>query len=127
MLTSSIRRRLLTLRLRARVPLYRIPLTANHRRLRLQWDHEHRAWQADWHQVVFSDFFDFKERDVKWSLHSASYLALRFNCDVSVVRWVGGVASEVGTNGVVATISAVTLLLVCELWTFRLSDPVGKN
>ncbi|GFX71393.1 transposable element Tcb1 transposase [Trichonephila clavipes] len=27
----------------------------NHRRLRLQWAYEHRAWQADWHQVVFSD------------------------------------------------------------------------
>ncbi|GFT35181.1 hypothetical protein TNCV_352941 [Trichonephila clavipes] len=47
------------------------------------------------------DFSDFKERAVKWSLHSAFYLALRFNCDVSVVRWVGGVASEAGTNGVV--------------------------
>ncbi|GFV58740.1 transposable element Tcb1 transposase [Trichonephila clavipes] len=32
-----------------------IPLTANHRRLRLQWAHEHRAWKADWHQVIFSD------------------------------------------------------------------------
>ncbi|GFV41748.1 transposable element Tcb2 transposase [Trichonephila clavipes] len=32
-----------------------IPLTANHRWLRLQWAHEHRAWQTDWHQVVFSD------------------------------------------------------------------------
>ncbi|GFW06514.1 transposable element Tc1 transposase [Trichonephila clavipes] len=32
-----------------------IPHTANHRRLHLQWAHEHRAWQADWHQVVFSD------------------------------------------------------------------------
>ncbi|GFX42897.1 transposable element Tc1 transposase [Trichonephila clavipes] len=32
-----------------------IPLTANHRRLRLQWAHEHRAWQADWQQGVFSD------------------------------------------------------------------------
>ncbi|GFV53033.1 transposable element Tc1 transposase [Trichonephila clavipes] len=32
-----------------------IPLTANHRRLRLQWAHEHRAWQADWYQVIFSD------------------------------------------------------------------------
>ncbi|GFX29277.1 transposable element Tcb1 transposase [Trichonephila clavipes] len=32
-----------------------IPLTANLRRLRLQWAHEHRARQADWHQVVFSD------------------------------------------------------------------------
>ncbi|GFS84714.1 transposable element Tc1 transposase [Trichonephila clavipes] len=31
------------------------PLTANPRLLRLQWAHEHRAWQADWHQVVFSD------------------------------------------------------------------------
>ena len=28
---------------------------ANHRRLRQQWAHEHRAWQANWHQVVFSD------------------------------------------------------------------------
>ncbi|GFX91526.1 hypothetical protein TNCV_3681121 [Trichonephila clavipes] len=49
---SSIRRRLLH---RARVPLYRIPLTANHRWLSLQWAREHRAWQADWHQDVFSD------------------------------------------------------------------------
>ncbi|GFY35445.1 transposable element Tcb2 transposase [Trichonephila clavipes] len=32
-----------------------ILLTANHRRMCLQWAHEHRAWQADWHQVVFSD------------------------------------------------------------------------
>ncbi|GFX54694.1 transposable element Tc1 transposase [Trichonephila clavipes] len=55
MSASSIRRRLLHLGLRANVPLYRIPLTANHRRLRLHWAHEHRAWQADWHQVVFSD------------------------------------------------------------------------
>ncbi|GFV08461.1 uncharacterized protein TNCV_2936771 [Trichonephila clavipes] len=31
------------------------PLTANHRRLSLQWAHERRARQADWHQVVFSD------------------------------------------------------------------------
>ncbi|GFW29687.1 transposable element Tcb2 transposase [Trichonephila clavipes] len=28
-----------------------IPLTANHRWLRLQWAHEHRARQADWHQL----------------------------------------------------------------------------
>ncbi|GFU51840.1 transposable element Tcb2 transposase [Trichonephila clavipes] len=52
---SSIRRRLMYRGLRARVPSYRIPLTANHRWLRLQWAHEHRAWQADWHQVIFSD------------------------------------------------------------------------
>ncbi|GFU65762.1 transposable element Tcb2 transposase [Trichonephila clavipes] len=43
MSTSSVRRHLLHRELRARVPLYRIPLTANHRRLRLQWTHEHRA------------------------------------------------------------------------------------
>ncbi|GFX41022.1 uncharacterized protein TNCV_2217201 [Trichonephila clavipes] len=30
-------------------------LKANHRQLRLQWTHEHRAWQADWHQVAFAD------------------------------------------------------------------------
>ncbi|GFT40622.1 uncharacterized protein TNCV_3007961 [Trichonephila clavipes] len=55
MSASSIHRRLLHRGLRARVPLYRNPLMANHRRLRLHWAHEHRAWQADWHQVVFSD------------------------------------------------------------------------
>ncbi|GFV50700.1 transposable element Tcb2 transposase [Trichonephila clavipes] len=55
MSASAIRRRLLHRGLRARVPLYRIPLTANHRRLRLQWAHEQKAWQAAWHQVAFSD------------------------------------------------------------------------
>ncbi|GFV37051.1 transposable element Tc1 transposase [Trichonephila clavipes] len=55
MSASSIRRRLLHRGLRARRPLYRIPLAANHRRLRLQWAREHRAWQADWHQVAFSE------------------------------------------------------------------------
>ncbi|GFU07007.1 transposable element Tcb2 transposase [Trichonephila clavipes] len=55
MSASSIRRPLLHHGLRASMPLYRIPLTANHRCLRLQWVHEHRAWRADWHQVVFSD------------------------------------------------------------------------
>ncbi|GFX54334.1 transposable element Tcb2 transposase [Trichonephila clavipes] len=52
---SSIRRWLQHRGLCTRVPLYRIPLTANHRRLGLQWAHEHRAWPADWYQVVFSD------------------------------------------------------------------------
>ncbi|GFY24631.1 transposable element Tc1 transposase [Trichonephila clavipes] len=51
MSASSIRRCLLHRELRARVLLF----TANHRRLRLQWAHEQRAWQTDWHQVVFSD------------------------------------------------------------------------
>ncbi|GFU87232.1 transposable element Tc1 transposase [Trichonephila clavipes] len=52
---SSIRRRLLQRGLRERIPLYRIPLTQNHRRLRLHWANVHRSWRADWQQVVFSD------------------------------------------------------------------------
>ncbi|GFT05689.1 transposable element Tc1 transposase [Trichonephila clavipes] len=55
MSASSISRRLIHCGLRARVPLYRIPLTANHRRLCLKWAHEHRALQADRHQDVSSD------------------------------------------------------------------------
>ncbi|GFW15946.1 transposable element Tc1 transposase [Trichonephila clavipes] len=41
------------------------PLTANYRRLRLQWAHEHRSWQSDWHQVVFSyeSRFNFWDHD----------------------------------------------------------------
>ncbi|GFV14189.1 transposable element Tc1 transposase [Trichonephila clavipes] len=52
---SSIRRRLLQRGLRARIPLCRIPLTQNHRRLRLHWANVHRSWRADWQQVIFSD------------------------------------------------------------------------
>ncbi|GFX51987.1 HTH_Tnp_Tc3_2 domain-containing protein [Trichonephila clavipes] len=66
MSASSIRRRLLHRGLRSRVPLRRIPLTTNHRWLRLQWAHENRAWQANWHQVVFSDesrFFNLWDHD----------------------------------------------------------------
>ncbi|GFV04205.1 transposable element Tc1 transposase [Trichonephila clavipes] len=55
MSASSIRRTLLQSGLCARVLICRISLTANHRWLRLQWAHEYRAWQADWHQVVFSE------------------------------------------------------------------------
>ncbi|GFX82144.1 hypothetical protein TNCV_2707741 [Trichonephila clavipes] len=46
---QSIRRRLLHRGLRERVPLYRIPVTSIHQQLRLQWAHEHRIWQDDWH------------------------------------------------------------------------------
>ncbi|GFV59073.1 transposable element Tc1 transposase [Trichonephila clavipes] len=55
MRVSSILRRLLQRGLRARIPLYRIPLTQNHRRLRLHWANVHRSWRADWQQVIFSD------------------------------------------------------------------------
>ncbi|GFT28121.1 transposable element Tcb2 transposase [Trichonephila clavipes] len=47
MSASSIRRRLLHCGLRARIPLYRIPLKENHRQLSLQWIHEHRVLWAD--------------------------------------------------------------------------------
>lgn len=53
--SSTVRRRLLQHELRARVPLRRIPLSLNHRRLRLQWAQQHSAWRAQWQQVVFSD------------------------------------------------------------------------
>ncbi|GFU01082.1 transposable element Tcb1 transposase [Trichonephila clavipes] len=49
---SSIRRRLLQRGLRARIPLYRIPLTQNHGRLRWQWAYVHRSWQADWQRYA---------------------------------------------------------------------------
>ncbi|GFT54283.1 transposable element Tcb2 transposase [Trichonephila clavipes] len=39
-------------------------------RRRLQWPHEYRAWQADWHQVVFSD----KSRFNLWDLTAAFVL-----------------------------------------------------
>ncbi|GFW62199.1 HTH_Tnp_Tc3_2 domain-containing protein [Trichonephila clavipes] len=55
MSTSLIHRCLLHRGMRARVHLYRIPLTVSNLRLRLQWAHEHRARLADWHQVVFSN------------------------------------------------------------------------
>ena len=60
----SIRWRLLDRGLRAMVSLYRIPLTANHLRLRLERAHEHRAWQADCHQDVllnksYLNFFNY--------------------------------------------------------------------
>ncbi|GFV89354.1 transposable element Tc1 transposase [Trichonephila clavipes] len=52
---SSTHRCLLHCELCARVPLYRIPVTASHQRLCVLWAHEYRAWQADCHQVVFSN------------------------------------------------------------------------
>ncbi|GFX02023.1 transposable element Tcb2 transposase [Trichonephila clavipes] len=54
-LASSIRCHLLHRGLLTTIPLYRIPFTANHQPLHLQWAHEHRTWQINWQQVVFSD------------------------------------------------------------------------
>ena len=69
----SIRQRLLHRGLRARVPLYRIPLMAKYRRLRLQQAHEHRVWQADWHQIVFSDESRFNLWDHDGRVHVKHY------------------------------------------------------
>ncbi|GFT21826.1 transposable element Tcb2 transposase [Trichonephila clavipes] len=55
MLALPIRQRLLHRGLCANVPLYRIYVMTHYRQLRLQRAHEHNAWHAYWHQVVFSD------------------------------------------------------------------------
>ena len=59
MSASSIRSRQLYLGLNARISLYRIPLTANYRRLHLLWLHENRAWDPHWQQIAFFDKFRF--------------------------------------------------------------------
>ncbi|GFX80937.1 transposable element Tcb2 transposase [Trichonephila clavipes] len=51
----------------------KIPLTANHRRLRLQWAHELRAWQADWHRTVFSDESRFNSWDTDGRIRVGHY------------------------------------------------------
>ncbi|GFV56211.1 transposable element Tcb2 transposase [Trichonephila clavipes] len=53
MSASSIRRRLLHRGIGCKVDLYMISIMALHRRLRLQWAHEHRAWEAGWNQLSF--------------------------------------------------------------------------
>ena len=63
MSATSIHRYLLHRGLSANEFLYRILLTANRRWLRLQWTFEHRTWETDWHQVVFSDESRFNLRD----------------------------------------------------------------
>ena len=54
--TSLIRKRWLHYGLGPKVHLYWIPpLKANHWRMWLQWAHEYRVWQVDWHKDVISD------------------------------------------------------------------------
>ncbi|GFV36243.1 transposable element Tcb2 transposase [Trichonephila clavipes] len=69
MTALSNRLRLLHHGLRVRVPSHRIPLTTNHRWLLLQWAHEHRVWQADLLQVVFSDESRFNVMDHDDRIH----------------------------------------------------------
>ncbi|GFW05902.1 transposable element Tcb2 transposase [Trichonephila clavipes] len=65
--------------LRARVLLYRILLAANRRRLHLQWAHEHKVWQDDWHQVVFSDDSCFNLWDHDGCIRVRRYAGERFS------------------------------------------------
>ncbi|GFX09580.1 transposable element Tcb1 transposase [Trichonephila clavipes] len=51
----TIRRRLQQSGLSARRPLFGLPLTQNHRRLRRQWCDERRMWVAEWNEIVFTD------------------------------------------------------------------------
>ncbi|GFX67463.1 transposable element Tcb1 transposase [Trichonephila clavipes] len=51
----TFRRRLQQSGLSARRPLFGLPLTQNHRRLRCQWCKERRMWAAERNEVVFSD------------------------------------------------------------------------
>ncbi|GFW71411.1 transposable element Tcb1 transposase [Trichonephila clavipes] len=51
----TIRRRLQQSGLSARRPLFGLPLTQNHRRLRFQCCDERRMWVAEWNEVVFTD------------------------------------------------------------------------
>ncbi|GFW79595.1 transposable element Tcb1 transposase [Trichonephila clavipes] len=53
--TRTIRRRLQQSGLSARRPLFGLPMTQNHRRLRRKWCDERRMWAAEWNEVVFTD------------------------------------------------------------------------
>ncbi|GFV45611.1 transposable element Tcb1 transposase [Trichonephila clavipes] len=51
----NIRHHLQQSGLSARRPLFGLPLTQYHRRLRRQWCDERRMWAAEWNEVVFTD------------------------------------------------------------------------
>ncbi|GFV60874.1 transposable element Tc1 transposase [Trichonephila clavipes] len=65
------------------IGVLRIPLTANYRWLRLQWSHELRTWQADWHQVVFSNEFRFN-----WWVHDDRIRVRRYAGERCLLRCV---------------------------------------
>ncbi|GFU96836.1 transposable element Tcb2 transposase [Trichonephila clavipes] len=72
MSAPSIRRRRLHFGMLSRVPLYRFPLTAEHRWLRLQWDHVHRGWQAQHMQLLLWVAYsqDMSPIELVWNLIS---------------------------------------------------------
>ncbi|GFS53031.1 transposable element Tc1 transposase [Trichonephila clavipes] len=72
------------------MPLYRIPLTSNHvRRLCLQWAHEHGAWQADWHEVVFLDESRFNLSDHDGRICVRRYAGKRYLPEYVIKRHSG--------------------------------------
>ena len=53
---KTVRNRLRAARLRGRRPYVGVPLTPDHRRLRLNWTRAHHRWtRQQWNQVVFTD------------------------------------------------------------------------
>lgn len=53
---KTVQRRLHSARLRSRRPYVGVPLTAGHRRARLNWATAHRRWaRRQWNEVVFTD------------------------------------------------------------------------
>lgn len=74
MSASTVRHRLLRSGIQARQPLLRLPLTPRHRSDRLQWCIERRAWQNEWHDIVFSDEsrFCLGENDARRRVHRRS-------------------------------------------------------
>ncbi|GFX10396.1 transposable element Tc1 transposase [Trichonephila clavipes] len=87
--------------LRTREPLHRIPLTANYRRLRLQWAHEHRARQAEWHQFFFSDESRFNLWDHDGQIRVRPYAGERCLPECVIERHSG---LTLGVNGILGAI-----------------------
>ena len=51
----TVYRRLLKSKLRSHKPLVRIPLSPQHRRLRVQWCRDHLGWNNEWQNIMFTD------------------------------------------------------------------------
>ncbi|GFW59789.1 transposable element Tc1 transposase [Trichonephila clavipes] len=107
---SSICRCLLHRGLPARVSLYRIPLTANHQWHSLTWAHE-RAWQADWHQVNFSDESCFNLWDPDGHICAGLY-ASEHCLPECIIKWHSGLTPGVMVSGAISYYGRSNLLRV---------------
>ncbi|GFU54287.1 uncharacterized protein TNCV_576701 [Trichonephila clavipes] len=106
------------------------PLTADHRRLRLQWAQEHRTWQADWHQDGFSD----ESRFNLWD-HDGRIRVRHYFCDEEHF-WLNGyvnkqnccIWSEANPQVYVETpLHPEKLTVWCALWVGGIIGPYFKN